>query len=149
MSTICLALLVRVIIALSTRTFFQPDEYFQSLEPAYHAVFGYAHLTWEWLGKNPIRSILYPAVNIPVYWALKVSGLAEVPSIGDRLVVATRLMPLAAKSLTRCRFIVHEYYMEHLPLLPTYGSVKLSNDGSAVDMYLRQYGSFNFLQPIY
>ena len=39
------ALAVRVAIALATRTFFQPDEYFQSLEVAHHAVFGYGHLT--------------------------------------------------------------------------------------------------------
>ncbi|KAH9948858.1 Alg9-like mannosyltransferase family-domain-containing protein [Amylocystis lapponica] len=72
-----LALLVRVSIALATQTFFQPDEYFQSLEVAHHLVFGYGHLTWEWLSSTPIRSILYPALNIPVYWALKVLGLDQ------------------------------------------------------------------------
>ena len=40
------AVLIRVFIALATQTFFQPDEYFQSLEVAHHAVFGYGHLTW-------------------------------------------------------------------------------------------------------
>ncbi|GLB34752.1 putative alg9-like mannosyltransferase family protein [Lyophyllum shimeji] len=87
MTTTRLALLVRVLVALCTRTFFQPDEYFQSLEPAHHAVFGYAHLTWEWLAPKPIRSIFYPALNIPIFWALKTSGLAETPLIGDWLLV--------------------------------------------------------------
>ena len=82
-----LALLVRVAIALSTRTFFQPDEYFQSLEPAYHFVFGYGHLTWEWLTPKPIRSISYPALNIPIYWALKTLGLADSVVFGDWLLV--------------------------------------------------------------
>ncbi|KIP12253.1 glycosyltransferase family 22 protein [Phlebiopsis gigantea 11061_1 CR5-6] len=62
---------VRICIALVTQTFFQPDEYFQSLEVAHHLVFGYGHLTWEWLSDKPIRSILYPGLNVPIYYALK------------------------------------------------------------------------------
>ncbi|KAJ7510092.1 glycosyltransferase family 22 protein [Mycena galericulata] len=69
------ALITRVLIALLTWTVFQPDEYFQSLEPAHHLVFGYGHLTWEWLNPRPIRSILYPALNVPIYWVLKATGL--------------------------------------------------------------------------
>lgn len=71
------AVVVRVSIALATQTFFQPDEYFQSLEVAHRLVYGYGHLTWEWLSPKPIRSILYPALNIPVYWILNVLGLDE------------------------------------------------------------------------
>lgn len=85
-----LALLVRILIALSTRTFFQPDEYFQSIEPAHHAVFGYGHLTWEWLVPRPIRSIAYPALNVPIFWALKVLRLSELPVLGDLLLVRPR-----------------------------------------------------------
>ncbi|KAH9843180.1 Alg9-like mannosyltransferase family-domain-containing protein [Rhodofomes roseus] len=70
-----IALAVRVSVALLTRTFFQPDEYFQSLEVAHHLVFGYGNLTWEWLTAQPIRSIIYPALNVPVYWALGLGGL--------------------------------------------------------------------------
>lgn len=68
---ILLALVVRVAISLGTWTFFQPDEFFQSLEVAHHAVFGYGQLTWEWRAGSPIRSIIYPGWNIPVYWLLK------------------------------------------------------------------------------
>lgn len=75
------AVLVRVLVALLTRTFFQPDEFFQALEPAHHAVFGYGELTWEWSSAHPIRSIIYPALNIPVYWFLKVTGLHTVDAI--------------------------------------------------------------------
>lgn len=82
-----LALVVRILVALFTRTFFQPDEYFQSLEPAHHLVFGYGHLTWEWLTPKPIRSIVYPALNVPIFWLLKMSGLAEVAVIGDWFLV--------------------------------------------------------------
>ncbi|OSD08566.1 glycosyltransferase family 22 protein [Trametes coccinea BRFM310] len=69
------ALAIRIGIALATCTFFQPDEYYQSLEVAHHLVFAYGQLTWEWLAPNPIRSIIYPALNVPVYWLLKVFHL--------------------------------------------------------------------------
>lgn len=82
-----LALIIRVLVALFTRTFFQPDEYFQSLEPAYHLVFGHGYLTWEWLAPRPIRSIIYPSLNVPIYWLLKVSGLAGYGMIGNWLLV--------------------------------------------------------------
>ncbi len=81
------ALLFRVVVALLTRTFFQPDEYFQSLEPAHRFVFGYGALTWEWFAS--IRSIVYPALNIPLYALLKATGLAEAGALGDWLMVGT------------------------------------------------------------
>ena len=117
-----LALLVRILIALSTRTFFQPDEYFQSIEPAHHAVFGYGHLTWEWLIPRPIRSIAYPALNIPIFWALKVSGLSELPVLGDLLLVRACCPTRQAGAMTHnIRFMGQSYYMVPLPLRPIYG----------------------------
>ncbi|KAI0034526.1 glycosyltransferase family 22 protein [Vararia minispora EC-137] len=74
---VVIPLCLRILIAVCTRTFFQPDEYFQSLEPAHRIVFGYGHLTWEWLAENPIRSIAYPALTVPVYWLLKILGLDD------------------------------------------------------------------------
>lgn len=70
-----LSIYIRLAIALFTQGFFQPDEYFQALEPAHRLFFGYGHLTWEWVFAQPLRSLLYPAVNIPAYWILKVLGL--------------------------------------------------------------------------
>ena len=81
---VLIAVTTRVLIALATQTFFQPDEYYQSLEVAHHLVFGYGHITWEWLTQQPIRSIVYPALNIPVYSALKQLGLDN-----TRLLVCT------------------------------------------------------------
>ena len=65
----------RVLIAVFTVTFFQPDEYFQSLEPAHKLVFGYGELTWEWIAVRPIRSIFHPALFAPLYWLLKITRL--------------------------------------------------------------------------
>ncbi|KAJ7156958.1 glycosyltransferase family 22 protein [Mycena crocata] len=95
------ALFVRVLIALCTWTVFQPDEYFQSLEPAHHLVFGYGHLSWEWLSTRPIRSILYPAINVPIYWLLKVTRLDTCGSVGDAFVIAgPRILHGGLASLT-------------------------------------------------
>ncbi|TIB03446.1 hypothetical protein E3P94_00767 [Wallemia ichthyophaga] len=49
-----------LILSLSTRTYFQPDEYFQSLEVAHWMRYGFGYLTWEW--ENRIRSVAYPAI---------------------------------------------------------------------------------------
>jgi GPI mannosyltransferase 3 len=83
-----LALAVRVVIALITRTFFQPDEYFQALEPAHFLVFGYGDLTWEWTSNSPIRSIFYPFLNVPIYWLLKTFRL------DGTFLLVRRLLPL-------------------------------------------------------
>ena len=68
-------IIYRVALALLTRSIFQPDEFFQSLEIAHNFVFGYGKLTWEWQPNVAIRSILYPALYIPIYWALRVTAL--------------------------------------------------------------------------
>lgn len=58
-----LLLVFRFINAIVLRTFFQPDEYFQALEPAWNIAFGDksgAWLTWEW--QHQLRSSLHPAI---------------------------------------------------------------------------------------
>jgi hypothetical protein len=68
-------LVYRIALALLTRSIFQPDEFFQSLEVAHNVVFGYGKLTWEWQPSVAIRSIVYPTLYVPVYWILRVTGL--------------------------------------------------------------------------
>ena len=70
-----LPFVIRPVIALCTRTFFQPDEYYQSLEPAHRLVFGFGALTWEWTSAAPIRSFTYPLIFVPVYQSLLFFGL--------------------------------------------------------------------------
>ena len=89
----------RILNALSIKTFFQPDEYFQSLEPAWAIAFGAnsgAWITWvcteckqlsharelsiaqEW--KNQLRSSIHPALFAAVYWiASLVSSILQLP----------------------------------------------------------------------
>ncbi|KAI5479635.1 GPI mannosyltransferase 3 [Pseudohyphozyma bogoriensis] len=82
------ALAVRLANALLTRTFFQPDEFWQSLEVAHRLVFGYGYKTWEWRvvdGSGGIRSPLYPLLFVPVYWVLKVLKLESFVTLAPKL----------------------------------------------------------------
>lgn len=55
----------RLINALSIKTFFQPDEYYQCLEPAHTFVFGFGYLTWEW--QQGLRSSIHPLLYVLGY----------------------------------------------------------------------------------
>ncbi|KAI9818073.1 MAG: glycosylphosphatidylinositol anchor biosynthesis [Pycnora praestabilis] len=86
----------RILNALSIRTFFQPDEYFQSLEPAWQMVFGEdsgAWITWEW--RHQLRSSIHPAVIAAVYYIT--STLADLLDVSPRfradlLIAAPKMM---------------------------------------------------------
>jgi phosphatidylinositol glycan class B len=65
----------RIALALLTCSIIHADEFFQSLEVAHNVVFGYGKLTWEWQPDVAIRSILYPALYVPIYWILRVTDL--------------------------------------------------------------------------
>ncbi|KAI1940377.1 glycosylphosphatidylinositol anchor biosynthesis [Ophidiomyces ophidiicola] len=78
----------RILNALCVNTFFQPDEFFQSLEPAWQLTFGRgsgAWITWEW--KHHLRSALHPYLFAAVY------------SIADQLSRYARLSPLGRADL--------------------------------------------------
>jgi phosphatidylinositol glycan class B len=98
-----LALAIRSLPLLLPQTYFQPDEFYQALEPAHHLVFGYGHLTWEWLDLpldaskaswweevivgGRMRGWVWPAVFAGVYKVLVMLGLDEsglVVSVGGR-----------------------------------------------------------------
>lgn len=86
---ILLALVWRIFIASATSTFFQPDEYYQSLEVAHHAIFGYGHLTWEWTSTPPIRSISFPALYMPIFWLLRTAKLDNTLAIVSLSIAST------------------------------------------------------------
>ena len=56
-------------------TWHNADETWQSVEVAHKAVFGYGHLTWEWITPTPIRSSLHPLLFAPVFQLLKVTRM--------------------------------------------------------------------------
>ncbi|KAI0168489.1 glycosyltransferase family 22 protein [Pestalotiopsis sp. NC0098] len=61
----------RIANVLCVRTYFQPDEYFQALEPAWQLVFGPdsgAWMTWEW--QYRLRSSLHPGIFALSYAAV-------------------------------------------------------------------------------
>ncbi|KAI8093720.1 Alg9-like mannosyltransferase family-domain-containing protein [Halteromyces radiatus] len=52
-----------------TRTYDNPDEYWQATEVAHRIVFGYGYLTWEWT--HYIRSFFHPLVFAFLYKCLQ------------------------------------------------------------------------------
>uniref|UniRef100_A0A915NKI1 Mannosyltransferase n=1 Tax=Meloidogyne floridensis TaxID=298350 RepID=A0A915NKI1_9BILA len=58
-----------------SNTWFVPDEYFQSVEVAYHLVYGKGHLSWEWLPEWALRSPLHPLIYAFPFWLLKLFSL--------------------------------------------------------------------------
>lgn len=63
----------RVLNSLAISTFFNPDEFWQSLEVAHNLSFGYGYLTWEW--KEGLRSYLHPLIYSFVYAVITTLGL--------------------------------------------------------------------------
>jgi hypothetical protein len=112
--TTALALTLRVLISLSTQSFFQPDEYFQSL----------GYLTWEWLAPNPIRSILYPLINVPMFWLLRTIGLDQT-SLLVCLEKTTCFINCSNGTLLICRSMVPRLYMAFWLLSQTSGHSSL------------------------
>ena len=55
----------RLLNSFITRTYFQADEFWQTLEPAHWKVFGYGTITWEW--KEGLRSYAFPFLFEIVY----------------------------------------------------------------------------------
>ncbi len=114
----------RILNALTIRTFFQPDEYFQSLEPAWQMAFGKdsgAWITWVGVGawrhesilltacqewRNQLRSAIHPAIFATVYWTSDViaTALQLSPSIRAELLLA------APKTLQAIFAAIGDYY---------------------------------------
>lgn len=90
------AVIFRLLNACCSGAFFQPDEYWQSLEVAHRLAHGYGFATWEWRTRKPaipwdwqdvartggqggIRSPLYPAIFVPLYCILDYLGIRNGP----------------------------------------------------------------------
>ncbi|OJD29947.1 glycosyltransferase family 22 protein [Diplodia corticola] len=99
-----LLLAMRIVNALTTRTFFQPDEFFQSLEPAWQMAFGEqsgAWITWEW--KNQLRSSLHPALFAGLFAG--VSAISDICSLplaprAELLIAAPKITQAALAAST-------------------------------------------------
>lgn len=63
----------RILNSLLVRSYFSPDEYWQSLEVAHKLVFGYGELTWEW-DEKALRSVIHPGIFACFYWLLYQTG---------------------------------------------------------------------------
>ncbi|KAL5120181.1 glycosylphosphatidylinositol anchor biosynthesis [Pleosporales sp. CAS-2024a] len=106
LATFALLLAWRILNALTLRTFFQPDEFFQSLEPAWQLAFGdgsQAYITWEW--KMQLRSSLHPALFALAYrLAATLAGVCRLtlPARAELLLVTPRLTQAFFAALLDC-----------------------------------------------
>lgn len=91
-------LVFRVLSVFVVKTWFVPDEYWQSLEVAHHWTFGYGHLTWEW--SKGIRSYVHPLSIAALYEALAYFGLDQV----DFLILAPRIVQALLSAFTDYSF---------------------------------------------
>lgn len=57
---------LRIVNVFLVRTYFVPDELFQSVEVAYWAVYGTGYLSWEWMAS--LRSVLHPFIISILYF---------------------------------------------------------------------------------
>lgn len=86
-------LAVRLLHLSLVRSWFVPDEYWQSLEVAHHIVFDYGYLTWEWT--EGLRSYLYVVFVAAQYYLLKWLHLDYV----QLLIVVPRLVQTLISTL--------------------------------------------------
>lgn len=115
--------LFRLLNAFLCRTFFQPDEYYQSLEIAHTIVYGYGHQTWEWSPSSDrstggIRSPLHPFLFVPVYGFLSLTGLDRT----QLLIYLPKLVQAAIATLTD----LATYSLATVILTPSYGPAALA-----------------------
>ncbi|KAK4683812.1 GPI mannosyltransferase 3, partial [Tremellales sp. Uapishka_1] len=139
-SAFLLSLILRSHILFLPHTYFQPDEFYQALEPAHHLVFGEGHLTWEWrdlpsagegwwaelvIGGR-MRSWIWPVVYAGLYRGLAALSLDETRLI----VIAPRIVGVFVAALT-------DYYTARL------ASRLLGPGSSATALFLSFTSLFN------
>jgi phosphatidylinositol glycan class B len=87
---------IKLIVSFANKSYFIPDEVWQSQEVAHYFIFGQGFLTWEW--KRKIRSFAYPFFLSCFYWTLKVVGLDS----GWSLQVANKVFGSLIAASTDC-----------------------------------------------
>ncbi|SPP84917.1 GPI mannosyltransferase 3 isoform X1 [Drosophila guanche] len=95
-----LILAVRLASVFVVKTYYVPDEYWQSLEVAHKLTFGYGYLTWEWV--QGIRSYVYPLLIAGLY---KVLALLHLDSV-QLLVLLPRILQATLTAYSDYRFFV-------------------------------------------
>ncbi|XP_068143172.1 GPI mannosyltransferase 3 [Drosophila tropicalis] len=95
-----LILAVRLASVFVVKTYYVPDEYWQSLEVAHKLTFGYGYLTWEWV--QGIRSYVYPVIIAGIY---KLLALLQLDT-AQLLVLLPRILQALLTTYSDYRFYV-------------------------------------------
>ncbi|KAM7358789.1 phosphatidylinositol glycan anchor biosynthesis class B isoform 1-T1 [Cochliomyia hominivorax] len=91
---------VRLSSVFVVKTFYVPDEYWQSLEVAHKLTFGYGYLTWEWI--QGIRSYVYPLIIAGIYKLLAWASLDS----AQLLVLIPRILQATLSAYSDYRFFI-------------------------------------------
>ncbi|KAF2153047.1 glycosyltransferase family 22 protein [Myriangium duriaei CBS 260.36] len=117
----------RIVNALLIDTFFQPDEYFQSLEPAWQIAFGEnsgAWITWEW--REQLRSSIHPYMFAAIYkmahWVALAANVSP-PSLANMLYIAPKLLQAIIAAFMD--FYTWKFATKHAPLTSDIPTVTL------------------------
>lgn len=89
---------LRIASVFLVKTWYVPDEYWQSLEVAHRLAFGYGHLTWEWT--HGIRSYIYPSIIAGLY---KLLALVRMDCV-ELLVLLPRVLQALLSAYSDYRF---------------------------------------------
>lgn len=65
-------MIFRIFLALNSRTRFHADEHQQSVEVAYHMVYGGGWLPWEWNPNHALRQIFHPLIYASIFKLLNI-----------------------------------------------------------------------------
>ncbi|OAV97786.1 hypothetical protein, variant 1 [Puccinia triticina 1-1 BBBD Race 1] len=115
--------LFRLLNALLCRTYFQPDEFYQALEPAHRLVFGYGFQAWEWRpspdgATGGIRSPILPLLFVPGYSLLSLLRLDH-----TRLII---FLPKLVQAGIATATDLATYSLASVLLTPTYAATALA-----------------------
>ncbi|KAG5440764.1 hypothetical protein PCK2_000200, partial [Pneumocystis canis] len=129
---------LRFFVALTSKTFFQPDEYWQSLEPAHQFVYGYGYLTWEW--RKGIRDVAHPAAWVfstyikdidqkpePTLWGSRLpfnTVCGEFSSMTGGWVYDVKFSP-SGNALAFTSFLIYDFFLIFLFILAHSSSVTI------------------------
>lgn len=140
----------RVINSLLTRTYFQADEFWQSLEPAHYKAFGYGELTWEW--KVGLRSYAFPMLFEIIYRLVKLLAIASkealsiICSIGAGLMLLCFPQSKLATEVARDLLTIPNEYSETVEY---YGVIYAPKLFMALLAATGEYFTIKFIQKVY
>lgn len=140
----------RLVNALSTRTFFQADEFWQALEPAHYKAFGYGQLTWEW--EFGLRSYAFPLIFEALYRLVSfMSYLCTIVTWAISVCVAwTAQRTLSEPTLISLNVDEFVQFLQDIPnVLEYYGVIYVPKAAMGIIAAIGEYYTIKLIQKLH